>query len=72
LQPFDAGGIAPYLAQNDWVAANPGLKITVHNFASLTITASFAVRNKMAAFCKPGIWPFSRLTFNDDIFLSVK
>jgi hypothetical protein len=62
------------VAQNDWMTVNPGRKITIHNLASLIINtaykALFTIKNIAAAFCMPGIWPFSRLAFNDDDFQS--
>jgi len=50
---------------------NPGKVITAHDLASLTTAAyqaSFAVKNIIAPFAKPGTWPFSRLAFSEENF----
>ena len=76
LQPLDVCVMGPFkgklrVAQNDWMTANPGKTITIHDLASLTNAAylsSFTVKNITSAFQKPGIWPFSRLAFSDEDF----
>ena len=59
------------VAQHDWMTANPGKVITIHDLLSLTnaaYQASFTAENITAAFAKPGIWPFSSLGFSDEDF----
>ena len=73
LQPLDVGLMVPFkgklhVAQHDWMTANPGKVITIHDLASLTNAAyqvSFTVKNITAAFVKPSTWPFSRFAFSD-------
>jgi hypothetical protein len=78
LQPLDVGVMGPFktklqVAQNDWMTTNPGKTILIHNLVSLNNTAyqaSFTIKNIVATFWEPGIWPFSRLAFNVDNFQS--
>jgi hypothetical protein len=68
LGPFKA---KLWVAQKDWMTANPGRTITINNLVSLTnmaYKASSTIKNIVAALCKPGIWQFSRLVFNDEDF----
>ena len=56
------------VAQHDWMTANLGKVITIHNLASLTnavYQAFYTVKNITGAFPKPNIWPFSRHAFSD-------
>jgi hypothetical protein len=50
-----------HVVQHDWMTANPGKVITIHDLASLTnaaYQASFTAKNITAAFARPGVWPF--------------
>jgi len=58
-----------HVAQHDWMTANPGKVVTIHDLGSLTNTvyqASFTAKNTTEPFAKLGIWPFSRLAFSDE------
>ena len=57
-----------HVAQRDWMTANPGKVITIHDLASLTnatYEAPFTAKNITAAFAKPSVCPFSGLAFID-------
>jgi len=74
LQPLDVGVMGPFkrkldVAQHDWMTANPGKVVRIHDLASLTnavYQASFTADNTTEPFAKLGIWPFSRLAFSDE------
>lgn len=76
LQPLDVAVMGPFkgklaIAQNDWLTSNPGKTLTIHDLANLANTAysnTFTIKNIVAGFSKPGIWPFSRNAFSDDDF----
>jgi hypothetical protein len=53
------------------MVGNPGRTITIHELTSIVATAypvSFIMKNILAGFEKPGIWPFSRNAFSDEDF----
>jgi hypothetical protein len=59
------------VAQNDWMVGNPGRTITIHDLTSIATTAypvSFTMKNILAGFEKPGIWPFFRNAFSNEDF----
>lgn len=58
---------------NDWLTTNPGKRITIYEISQLSSQAyyrAFTSSNIKSGFSKPGIWPFSRLAFNDDDFIA--
>jgi len=73
LQPLDVVVMGPFklklhVAQHDWMTANPGKVITIHDLAALTnatYEAPFTAKNITAASAKRSICPFSRLAFID-------
>jgi hypothetical protein len=76
LQPLDVSVMGPFktklsVAQNDWLLNHPGKTITNHDLPALANTAyvnTFTMKNIIAGFAKPGIWPFSRNAFSDEDF----
>jgi hypothetical protein len=76
LQPLDVSVMGPFktklsVAQNDWLLNHPGKTITIHDLPALANTAyvnTFTMKNIIAGFAKPGIWPFSRNAFSDEDF----
>ena len=60
------------VAQHDWMTANPGKVITIHDLvSSLTnavYQASVTARNIRAVFPKFDTWPFSALAFSEENF----
>lgn len=79
LQPLDVGVLGPFkakmkIAQNDWMTCNPGKTISIHTLPSLVNTSfnsTFTRTNIISSFKKPGLWPFNRLVFSDEDFMSV-
>jgi hypothetical protein len=76
LQPLDVSVMGPFktklsVAQNDWLLNHPGKTITIHDLPALANTAyvnTFTMKNIIAGFAKPGIWPFSRNAFSYEDF----
>ncbi|KAJ8910823.1 hypothetical protein NQ315_004683, partial [Exocentrus adspersus] len=76
LQPLDVSVMGPFkakykVAQNDWMLAHPGKTITIHNVAHLAGKAfenSFTMKNIIAGFRKPGIYPFDGNAFSNEDF----
>ncbi|KAJ8927163.1 hypothetical protein NQ314_020436 [Rhamnusium bicolor] len=78
MQPLDVGVFGPFKGKckiifNDWHLNHPGRMVTIYDIPSLTKSAffeSFALKNITPGFQKFGIWPFNRMAFSDDDFLT--
>lgn len=78
MQPLDVGVFSSFkikcrTAINDWHLSNPGRTLSIYEIASLTKIAfmeSFTAKNITSGFEKTGIWPFNRMIFSEDDFLS--
>jgi hypothetical protein len=78
LQPLDVGVVGPFkgklrVAQRDWLTANPGKVIKIHDLTSLINSAyqvSFTEKNVTSVFVKSDVCPFSALVYRDEDFES--
>lgn len=76
LQPLDVSVMRSFksklmVAFNDWMVANPGRTITIHDLAGLSnkaFTLSFTMANIISGFRETGIYPFSTTVFKEDDF----
>ncbi|KAG5876261.1 hypothetical protein JTB14_022284 [Gonioctena quinquepunctata] len=76
LQPLDVSVFDPFkgklkTAFNDWHVANAGKTITICQIAELSKLAfyeSSTPKNIVHGFTEPGIWPFNKLDFVDEVY----
>ncbi|XP_065683501.1 uncharacterized protein LOC136096322 [Hydra vulgaris] len=78
LQPLDVSVFGPFksyfrLAQNEWLASNPGRIINIYILPQLACKAynmSFTIKNVCSGFSKSGIYPLNRQIFGESDFIS--